>query len=255
MMQLTFLGSGTSTGVPTPLCDCEVCRSSDPRDKRLRASVLVEADGRNILIDCGPDFRYQALRAGISRIDAVLVTHSHYDHAGGFDDLRPFCALMPDNHLPVYCKHDVAEDFLHHMPYCFKENPYPNVPQFTIHEIDNQPFDINSLEITPLPVMHHDLPILGFRIGDLAYVTDCKTMPESTRRLIRGIDTLVINALRFKDHHSHMNIPQALELISDLKPRRTFLTHASHGIGLHASTAAFLPENVEYAFDTLSIRI
>lgn len=254
-MQLTFLGTGTSTGVPTPACHCDVCRSTDPHDKRLRASALVEVGGKNILIDCGPDFRYQALRAGIERIDAVLVTHSHYDHVGGFDDLRPYCALLPDHRMPVYCTADVAADFRARIPYCFAEHPYPGVPKFDLHIIDREPFTVCGTEVTPFPVMHRNLRIRGYRIGNLAYITDCLTLPEPSRELIRGINTLVINALRFKPHYSHLSLSEALDVIANLHPGRAYLTHMSHDIGFHRDIPSHLPPSVYPAYDGLKIHI
>ena len=255
MMRLTFLGTGTSPGVPTPACHCDVCRSTDSRDKRLRASALVETGGKNILIDCGPDFRYQALRAGIESIDAVLVTHSHYDHVGGFDDLRAYCAKLPDNRMPVYCTADVAADFHARIPYCFAEHPYPGVPKFDLHIIDTEPFGIGGVEVVPFPVMHRNLEIRGYRIGPMAYITDCLTLPERSRELVRGVDTLVINALRFKPHYSHMSLAEALALIADLHPRRSYLTHMSHDIGFHRDLGALLPENVSPAYDGETVEI
>ncbi|MDE6485104.1 MAG: MBL fold metallo-hydrolase [Duncaniella sp.] len=254
-MQLTFLGTGTSTGVPTPACHCDICLSDDPHDKRLRASALVESAGKNILIDCGPDFRYQALRAGIERIDAVLVTHSHYDHVGGFDDLRAYCALLPGNRMPVYCTADVAADFHARMPYCFAEHPYPGVPKFDIHIIDKEPFTAAGAEVMPFPVMHRNLEIRGYHIGNLAYVTDCLVMPEESRKIVEGVDTLVINALRFKPHYSHMSLSQALEEIALLHPRRAYLTHMSHDIGYHRDLPVHLPPHVHPASDGLRIHI
>ncbi|MDE6417331.1 MAG: MBL fold metallo-hydrolase [Duncaniella sp.] len=254
-MQLTFLGTGTSTGVPTPACHCNVCTSTDFHDKRLRASALVETAGKHILIDCGPDFRYQALREGIERIDAVLVTHSHYDHVGGFDDLRPYCAQLPDNRMPVYCTADVAADFHARMPYCFAEHPYPGVPKFDIHIIDKSPFSVAGIEVIPFPVMHRNLEIRGYRMGNLAYITDCLVLPEESCDIVEGVDTLVINALRFKPHYSHMSLSQALELISRLHPRKAYLIHMSHDIGMHSALESQLPHGVLPAYDGLKIHI
>lgn len=254
-MQLTFLGTGTSTGVPTPACHCKVCTSADSHDKRLRTSALVQTAGKNILIDCGPDFRYQALREDLRRIDAVLVTHSHYDHVGGFDDLRAYCALLPDNRMPVYCTADVAADFYARMPYCFAEHPYPGVPKFDLHIIDRSSFNIGGVEIEPIPVMHRNLEIRGYRIGNLAYITDCLTLPETSREKIRSVDTLVINALRFKPHYSHLSLAQALDLIDDLHPRRAYIIHMGHDIGFHRDIPAHLPRHVSPAYDGLRINI
>lgn len=252
-MKLTFLGTGTSTGVPVIRCECATCRSRDEHDKRLRSSVMVTYKGKNLLIDCGPDFREQMLRQNSPNLEALLITHSHYDHVGGVDDLRPYCAL--GDSFPLYCRHDVAEDLRARVPYCFAEAPYPGVPAFTITEITNRPLRVADIDIVPLEVMHHSLPIIGFKIGNLAYITDAKTIPECTLQIIRGIDTLVINALRFKEHHSHLSLEQALKVIEEVKPRVAYLTHMSHDIGPAAETALRLPEGVKLAYDGLVIHI
>lgn len=245
-MKVTFLGTGTSTGVPQIGCNCHTCVSTDPRDKRFRASVLITLDnGKNILIDCGPDFRTQILRAGSPDIEALLITHSHYDHIGGIDDLRPYCA---ERDFPVWCKADVEKDLRQRNPWSFKKNPYPGVPIFDIHRINpRRAFDVAGTRIIPLPVMHAKLPILGYRIGKLAYITDCKTMPETTLKKLKGIDTLIINALRYNEHISHLTIPEALEIVNKVNPRKTYFTHICHQMGPHASIS--LPENVSLAYD------
>lgn len=253
-MKLTFLGTGTSCGVPFIGCDCEVCRSTDPHDKRLRASALVTLDnGRRLLIDCGPDFRQQILACGSPSLDAVLLTHIHYDHVGGLDDMRPYAY---GKLFPVYCRADVARNIRTRLPYCFAEHPYPGVPSFNLHVIDpEQPFTAVGVDVEPLPVMHGRMPIVGFRIGPLAYITDCLTMPDETLDKIRGVDTLVINALRIKPHMSHMNLQAALDVIKSTEPRQAFLTHMSHDIGLHAAVSRLLPEAVSFAYDGLTVTI
>ncbi len=252
-MKLTILGSGTSTGVPQIGCNCDVCRSTDSFDKRLRTSAIVDINDRRFLIDCGPDFREQILRLGSPRLDAALLTHSHYDHVGGIDDLRPYCK---DRNFPIYCRPDVAEDLRNRVPYCFREHPYPGVPQFDLHEIDSdKPFVVEGIEITPLPVLHYRLPIIGFRIGSLAYVTDCKTMPPETLQKIKGVDTLVINALRHQPHFSHMNLDEAMAVIDETAPRQAFLTHLSHDMGRHRDVEATLPDNVKIAYDGLTVDV
>lgn len=251
---ITILGSGTSTGVPQIGCQCEVCRSADPKDKRLRASALVTTPrGNRFLIDCGPDFRQQILSAGAPGLDGLLVTHSHYDHVGGIDDLRPYC--YPDS-FPVWCEPNVAEDLRNRVPYCFAEHLYPGVPTFNIHELTTlDPFEINGDVIVPLRVMHARLPITGFRFGPLAYVTDCKTMPAETVEKLKGVDTLVINALRHDEHMSHMNLRQALDVIKQTAPRRAVLTHISHQMGPHSRMNPQLPPGVELAYDGQTITV
>jgi len=225
--------------------------STDSHDKRLRASALVHYNGKNLLIDCGPDFRTQMLRAGAPHLDALLVTHSHYDHVGGVDDLRPYC--YPHS-FPVYCRSDVSEDLHNRIPYSFYEHLYPGVPTFDIHIIDpEKPFMVGDTEVTPLPVMHAKLPILGFKIGAMAYITDCKTMPQSTLDIIKGVDTLVINALREKEHLSHLSLRQALDIIEQASPRRALLTHISHDMP-PVSTLA-LPPHVSVAYDSMTVPI
>lgn len=251
-MKLTFLGTGTSTGVPQIGCNCEVCRSTDLRDKRLRTSALVETDnGNNLLIDCGPDFRMQMLNADSPRLTAALITHTHYDHVGGIDDMRPYCAR---GKFDVYCRPDVATDLRNRVPYCFGKVLYPGVPTFNLHELVNdEPFAIGNDTIVPLPVLHYKLPILGYRIGNLAYITDCKTMPEATLQAMQGVDVLVVNALRIEDHPSHMMLSEALDVISKVKPKQAYLTHMSHHIGKHADVQKMLPENVFLAYDGLRV--
>ncbi|MCM1036394.1 MAG: MBL fold metallo-hydrolase [Bacteroides sp.] len=252
-MKLLFLGTGTSTGVPSIGCDCPTCRSLDPADKRLRASALVTTDaGERLLIDCGPDFRGQILGAGAPPLDALLITHSHYDHVGGIDDLRPYCA--GGRHFPTYCTADVAADLRRRNPWSFAAKLYPGVPTFAIHEIrPSEPFTVGSTEIIPLPVMHAALPIVGYRIGPLAYITDCKTMPEATVDLLKGIDTLVLNALRPAPHMSHLSLDEALALAARIGARRTLLTHMSHDMPPAAAVA--LPPGITLARDGMTITI
>lgn len=249
MAQIEFLGTGTSTGVPQPLCNCEVCRSNDIHDKRLRCSSILKFDNTHILIDCSPDFRYQAMRAGIDHIDALLLTHGHADHMGGLDDLRPYCTYHP---LQLYAEERVLNDVRTRLPYCFMENPYPGIPRFDTHIISPaQPFTINGIEITPLRVMHYNLPIVGYRIGRMAYITDCLTMPEETNEQLQDLDLLIINALRHTEHISHQTLSTALSVIEKLSPRRAYLIHMSHDMGLHAEVSKQLPPNVKFAYDGL----
>lgn len=249
--KLTFLGTGTSTGVPQTGCGCEVCRSVDPRDRRLRCSALLNIGDKNLLIDCGPDFRKQILDLGAPEIDAVLLTHSHYDHVGGMDDLRPYC--YSHNGMDVYCRKDVAGDLTARMPYSIHPKYPDRVPTFHLHEVDGSSFVAAGIIVQPLAVMHGELPILGFRIGDFAYITDAKTVPDSTLLLLQGVNTLVINALRIQEHPTHMNLHDTLNVINEVRPKRAYLTHLSHDMGLHARVSLMLPEGVSIAHDGQSI--
>jgi len=252
-MKLLFLGTGTSTGVPVIGCRCDTCTSTDPADNRKRTSALIRYDdGINILIDCGPDFRQQILAAGSPPLEALLVTHSHYDHVGGIDDLRPYC--VGSRNFPTYCKADVADDLRSRNPWSFAKKLYPGVPTFDINVIKPfEPFEVAGHIIEPLPVMHAALHIVGYMTEGLAYITDCKTMPDDTLRKITNIDTLVINALRHSEHLSHLNLTQALDIIAKAKPRVAYLTHMGHDIGREASVR--LPYGVYFAHDGLQIDI
>ena len=253
MLEIDFLGTGTSTGVPQLLCGCDVCRSQDAHDKRLRCSAIVRYCGKNILIDCGPDFRSQMLRASDKSLDALIITHIHYDHVGGIDDLRAYCA---GREFPVYAQADVIDGLRQRLPYCFAEHPYPGVPRLSFSEIKaNVPFSIGDVEITPIPVMHYKLPILGFRIGPLAYITDAKTIDTEQLGTLKGIPLLVINSLRIEPHMSHYCLRETLDVIDQIKPQRALLTHMSHEMGLHAQVNRMLPPGVELAHDTLTVSI
>lgn len=251
-IHVTVLGSGTSKGVPEVGCLCDTCLSSDPRDKRLRASILVETSGLRILIDASPDFREQALRENIEDVDAVLITHSHYDHVGGIDDLRPFCA---QKHVPMYVREDVDKDLHARIDYCFYNKHYPGVPTFDMFVIDNKPFDIKGLRIVPVEVLHGQKPIYGYRIGKFAYITDAKHIAEEELDKLYGLDVLIINALRERDHFAHLTVKEALEIIGRLKPREAYLTHFCHEIGPHALIGDKLPANVHAAYDGLKFTV
>ena len=247
-MKIKFLGTGTSTGNPEILCKCEVCISTDKRDWRLRASSLVQVAGLNILIDCGPDFRMQMLRSGVEKIDAVLITHEHYDHVGGIDDLRPFCKHNP---IHIYAEDYVAEAIKQRIPYAFEESKYPGVPDIELHAIENKPFLINDVEIVPVRLLHGTLPIFGYRIGNIAYLTDVKYIPEEEFEKLKNLDVLIMSALRHKEHISHQTIESALLNVKKIKPKQTYLIHMSHHFGLHATMEKQLPEKIKIAYDGL----
>ena len=247
-MKITILGSGTSCGVPVIGCQCEVCRSNDPKDKRLRCSILVETESTRILVDAGPDFRQQILPQAFRRIDGILVTHSHYDHVGGMDDIRPYCQF---GQIDVYADPLARKGMLEMLPYCFAENRYPGVPKIELHEIHaGQPMRIGDIDILPVEVMHGKLPILGYRFGNFAYITDMKSMADDQADLLLGVDTLIVNALRFdRPHHSHQLVDDAIAFARKIGARRTLLTHMCHDVGLHAEVNKRLPEGVELAYD------
>ena len=246
-MKVIFLGTGTSCGVPTIGCQCHTCTSPDPHDKRLRCSALVETPQTRLLIDCGPDFREQIMPHPFRRIDGILITHAHYDHMGGMDDIRPYCQFGEIN---VYADPIARKGMLEMLPYCFAEHRYPGVPAIQLHEIHkHEQLTIGDIAIMPFEVMHHDLPILGYRIGSLAYITDMKSIDEKEMDYINGADTLVVNALRQKPHHSHQTLEEAVRFAKRVGARQTWLIHSSHDIGRHAEVNASLPASIQLAYD------
>ena len=258
-MKATLLGTGTSTGIPVIGCGCNVCNSEDPRDKRMRASCLVEVDGLTLLIDAGPDFRTQALRANIRKIDAVLITHHHFDHIAGLDDLRPYF-FQNDTPIPCYTHRETAENLRQRNAYIFQDKSYPGVANLELHEIDG-PFTVagrygqhNSVYVTPVDVFHGKMPVLGFRIGNFAYITDTNHLPAESYALLQKLDVLVLDALRHKPHRSHYSISEAIQVAQELKACQTFFTHMTHSL-LHADEDPLLPENISFAYDGLVIEL
>lgn len=253
MPGLTFLGTGTSNGIPVIGCDCTVCRSADPRDRRSRSSAVVRVGDRAYLIDTATELRLQSLAVGLRRIDAVLMTHDHADHTGGFDDLRRFNEIQ-NRHLPVYADPRTADVLRDRFAYTFVDRFafFGGKPDLTLHVVD-RPFDLFGSTVVPVPVLHGRLPILGYRFGDLAYVTDAKTIPPSSMDLLRGLDVLVLNALRHRPHPTHLSLSEAIAIVDDLQPRAAYLTHLSHDLG-HAAVAACLPAGITVAHDGLSVR-
>ena len=248
--KVTFLGTGTSQGIPMIACDCTVCKSTDERDKRLRVSIHVEIGGKSFIIDTGPDFRQQVLRAGIKRLDAVLYTHEHKDHTAGMDDVRGFNYHQQAT-IPLYARAQVIEQLKREFAYAFGENKYPGAPEIDVYEIDGTPFAVQGIAIQPIFVKHYYLDVLGFRFGNFAYVTDANAITPEEQDKLRGLDVLVINALRKTTHVSHFTLAEALEVIADLQPKQAYITHISHQMGLHATVNKELPPNVSLAHDGL----
>lgn len=253
-MKITFLGTGTSIGVPVIACNCPVCKSSDARDKRFRTSAMINIDGQNIIIDCGPDFRFQMLKQNVEDINAVIFTHEHRDHIAGLDDIRAFNYVLNKN-IPIYGTEHVLDAIKTEFPYIFSEGRYFGAPQLTVHEIDSSPFSIDNIEIIPIAVMHNKLPITGYRIGDFTYITDASFIAETEKLKIANSKVLVINALRNSKHVSHFSLGEALELIEQVKPEQAYITHISHFLGLHVEVEKKLPPNVHLAYDNLTVNL
>ena len=253
-MKITFLGTGTSTGVPEIGCKCEVCTSTDPRDSRLRSSALVQDGNTTLLIDCGPDFRIQILRADVKKIDALLMTHKHYDHLVGIDDLRPF---THNREMPIYADRETEMQIRSMFPYCFGRIKYPGVANIRINSIDhNSTYRVGDIDVTPFRVFHGMFPITAYRFGKLAYITDMSYIEPGELEKLAGVEVLVINALRFsKPHHTHQTVLEALQIIDHVKPRTAYFTHMMHHIGLHAKIEKCLPSNVHLAYDGLEVEI
>ncbi|MGL4293793.1 MAG: MBL fold metallo-hydrolase [Bacteroidales bacterium] len=251
-MHITILGSGTSTGVPEIGCCCAVCQSVDPRDKRLRASILVENGDDRILIDCGPDFRTQMLRLPSSYPDALLLTHMHYDHVGGIDDLRPFCKHRP---FRVFAERRVAEGLREKYSYMFQDHKYPGIPDIDLVTIHRHPFRIGETEIVPIRLFHYKLPVLGYRIGDMAYLTDFTILPDAEKSKLEGVKVVIMDALRKTPYLSHLSLEEAVALSRQLGVPQTYFTHMSHQMGLHREVDLSLGEGLNLAYDGLTIHI
>lgn len=251
-VRLEFLGTGTSQGVPMIGCGCEVCTSSDLRDKRLRASVLVDYCGKRFLVDAGPDFRQQMLRAGVSHVDAILLTHNHKDHTGGLDDIRAF-NYLEKSATQIYCEKYVEESLRKEYSYAFAEEKYPGAPEWEVHIIDEKPFSIEGVEIIPIRGKHFTLPVLGYRFGDIAYCTDMNRIPDEEFAKLEGLEHFIINCVRRGRHISHFSLEGALEVAARVGARHTWLTHLSHQLPRYEDLLAELPEGVEPAYDGLVI--
>jgi len=253
-MKITFLGTGTSQGVPIIACRCKVCKSKNIKDQRLRSSILVEFDKRTIVVDTGPDFRQQMLNTKVSRMDAVLFTHSHRDHLSGLDDIRGFNYRMKRK-VDLYCEDYVSKAIRKEFFYAFEEPKYPGVPEMDINIIDENPFTLFGQEIIPIRVFHHKMPVLGFRFNDFVYITDANRIPDSEKEKIRNCKVLVLNALRKGFHISHFTLKQAIDMSQELGAKTTYLTHISHQLGLHNEVEKDLPPNVHLSYDGLKINL
>lgn len=253
-MTVTFLGTGTSQGVPVIACGCEVCTSLDPHDNRLRSSIMIESDDKTVVIDSGPDFRYQMLREKVKKLDAIVFTHEHKDHIAGMDDIRAF-NYFQNAPVDIYAVPRVQEALKREFAYVFAEFKYPGIPQVNMHTISLEPFDIGSIHFRPIEVMHYKLPVLGFRINNFTYITDAKTVSQTEVEKIKGTKILVINALQTESHISHFTLDEALLFAQEVGAEKTYLTHISHRLGRHKDVSEQLPGGIELAYDGLKISI
>lgn len=253
-MKITFLGTGTSQGIPVIACDCAVCRSTDPRDKRLRTSIWIEVQGKSFVIDTGPDFRQQMLRAEVKHLDATIFTHQHKDHTAGLDDIRAFNHLQRKD-MPLYGRESVLNQIKSEFSYAFSEMRYPGVPHFELHYIDNEPFEIEGVQVIPIEVMHHKLAVYGFRIGDFTYITDTNGISEIEQQKILGSRVLVLDTLQREPHLSHFTLSESLDLIDKLNIPQTYLIHMSHKLGKHVDVEKELPPHVKLSYDGLILEL
>ncbi|MBK9283928.1 MAG: MBL fold metallo-hydrolase [Sphingobacteriaceae bacterium] len=251
-MKLTFLGTGTSQGIPLIGCNCDVCTSADLKDKRLRTSVLIESNNTRVVIDTGPDFRTQMLREKINKLDAVIFTHEHKDHIAGLDDVRAFNYINKKK-IPVYASERVQTALKREYAYIFSDEKYPGIPEIEINTISDIPFTIGNLFIEPINVLHYKLPVKGFKVNNLAFITDANFISEGEKKKLMNLDVLILNALRREAHVSHFTFQEAQELVKELKPNKAYFVHMSHQLGKHAHVDNELPENIELAFDGLQI--
>jgi phosphoribosyl 1,2-cyclic phosphate phosphodiesterase len=254
LLKITFLGTGTSQGVPVIASNHPVCLSTDVKDKRLRSSILISWDDKTVVIDCGPDFRQQMLRENVQLVNGVLFTHEHSDHTAGLDDLRPFCYKIGE--MPIFLSQITLDSLEQRFQYIFsQENRYPGAPSVQPNIIDKTPFSFLDLTITPIQVMHGNLAILGYRIQNIAYLTDVKTITIEEKEKLRNLDVLIVNALRIEEHPTHFNLKEALNFIEEIQPKRAYFTHISHKLGFHKEVSAKLPKNVFLSFDGLEVEV
>lgn len=253
-MTITFLGTGTSQGVPVIACGCEVCTSANSRDKRLRSAIMVESETTTVVVDSGPDFRYQMLRANVQKLDAIVYTHEHKDHVAGMDDVRAF-NFKQQAPMQVYADTRVQATLMREFPYVFSEHKYPGIPQVDIHTIGTDPFTVGDITFKPIEVMHYRLPILGFRINDFTYITDAKTIADSEKEKIKGSKILVLNALQKQEHISHFTFEEAIDFAQEIGAETTYFTHISHRLGRHNDVSAELPAGIQLAYDGLKLEI
>jgi phosphoribosyl 1,2-cyclic phosphate phosphodiesterase len=253
-LKVTFLGTGTSQGIPLIGCNCEVCRSLDFRDKRLRTSIHLEVNGKSFIIDSGPDFRQQVLRARITKLDALIFTHEHKDHTAGLDDIRSFNFFQKKN-MPIYGTQKVLSQIRKEFSYAFTEFKYPGIPLIDVIEIENKAFEIEGVSFLPIEVMHFKLPVFGYRVGDFSYITDANSITDNELKKIEGSKVIVLNALQKTEHVSHFTLDEAVDLLKELKPEKAYLTHVSHRMGLHKEVEQELPDFIKFAYDGLKISI